>query len=552
MSFPSVVSSQVDPAAVTKVTRLFNNTLADVLAELIQNARRAGATAIRLRRTEAEDETRLSISDDGIGIADPSVVLSLGRSGWDDQIARREDPAGMGVFSLAGRHVIFRSRARGSDCGWQIDIPSHAWEDGTPIPVSTCAQDIGTEIVLTLDKAWAGTLDAAARGAARYCPIPVFLDGEELKREDWLSGACAIFEEAGVRIGVFDDRRANVHSQSINFHGVTVAGAISTIAEKHHQWCARVDIVDAPDLQLVLPARKEMVENEALAELRRTVRRVMYRHIASRPSHRLPFAQWTEAAQLDVLLPEAKPELLAWAPATADIHTGITRANLTATDGLMIVEDFCPSIGQSAYLALDRDDRFSGRLASRDAQMEGYTWYGRLPRITDLSFEIEREGQVSVFSETQFPGLENGVVDRLDLIVTLNSRPDQAVSIPAPALVDYDEGMCCSVEEASIILTTPEAVSTEDLVDLLDAICFSASDDRDADSWDTQHDRFLLDAREIAVSILQGEDAAVLERLRAVLSMRVQWFVPAGRILRAVIGREGLQLAIEDAPADPA
>lgn len=548
MSLPSVVSSQVDPAAVTKVTRLFNNTLADVLAELIQNARRAGATAVQLHRTEAEDGPRLSISDDGIGIADPSVILSLGRSGWNDQVARREDPAGMGVFSLAGRHVVFRSRARGSDCGWQVDIPSHAWEDGTPIPVSTCAQGIGTEIMLTLDKPWADTLDAAARGAARYCPIPVYLDGEELKREDWLAGACAIFEEAGVRIGVFDDRRANVYSHSINFHGVTVPGAIATIAEKHVHWCARVDIVDAPDLQLVLPARKEMVENEALTELRRTVRRAIYRHIATRPGHSLPFAEWTEAAEHDVLLPEAKPELVEWAPATADIHTGITQANLSAIDGVMIVERFCPSIGQSARLALARDDRFAGRLASADPRMEGYAWYDRLPRITDLYFEIERDGETHVFSETQFPGLDDGLVDRLDLIVTLNDRAEQAVTIPARVLVDYDEGMCCAMDEASILYASAEAVSTEDLVDLLDAISFSASDDRDADSWDTQHDRFLLDAREIAVSILHGEDAAILERLRAVLSRRVQWFVPEGRIFRAAIGRDGLQLAIEDAP----
>ena len=33
-------------------------------------------------------------------------------------------------------------------------------------------------------------------------------------------------------------------------------------------WHVRVDIVDAPALQLVLPARKEMVQNAALAELR--------------------------------------------------------------------------------------------------------------------------------------------------------------------------------------------------------------------------------------------------------------------------------------------
>lgn len=40
MPLPTVIHSQVDPAAITKVTRLFNNTLVDTLAELIQNSRR--------------------------------------------------------------------------------------------------------------------------------------------------------------------------------------------------------------------------------------------------------------------------------------------------------------------------------------------------------------------------------------------------------------------------------------------------------------------------------------------------------------------------------
>ncbi|WP_313806618.1 hypothetical protein [Sphingobium sp.] len=32
MSLPAIIHSEIDPAAITKVTRLFNNTLGDVLA----------------------------------------------------------------------------------------------------------------------------------------------------------------------------------------------------------------------------------------------------------------------------------------------------------------------------------------------------------------------------------------------------------------------------------------------------------------------------------------------------------------------------------------
>lgn len=545
MTFPTVIRSQVDPVAVTKVTRLFNNTIGDVLAELIQNARRAGASRVELRVTEAEGVRLLSVSDDGQGIKDPTVVLALGRSGWDDTVAKREDPAGMGVFSLAGRHVVIRSCSRTTGIGWQIDIAPDAWESGTPIPVEPSTGAYGTEIIISLDEAWAAALDQSARYAARHAPICVLLNGERLKQEDWLAGARGLVEEDGVRIGIFDDHRTNQHSASINFHGVTVAGKLPSITDGDTTWCVRVDIVNAPDVQLVLPARKEMVENEALQRLRRAARRAVYRHLAGLKGHRLSFRDWREAAELGVALPEARPELRAWTPATADLHTGTTSQTLNTTADLLLVDRFGISLEQCAHAALSRDGRFEGRLASHDDKMEGYTWYDRLPRITDMAFEIERDGETATFDDTELPGLESGLVDRLDLKLTVSGSPPETLSIPAPVMIEYDDSHHWSIEDAAIVFTSPESVTASELVALLEGACFSSSDERDADSWETQHDRFLLDAREIATRILMGDDAALLERLRAVLAYRVQWFAPEGRKLYAIIGRDTLELDID-------
>src|SRR3546814_11058540 len=75
--------------SITKVTRLFNNTIGDVLAELIQNARRAGASLLALTTSEHNGRTWLSVTDNGAGIEDPSVLLAFGGSGWDEaQIGR--------------------------------------------------------------------------------------------------------------------------------------------------------------------------------------------------------------------------------------------------------------------------------------------------------------------------------------------------------------------------------------------------------------------------------------------------------------------------------
>src|SRR3546814_14318305 len=88
-----------------------------------------------------------------------------------------------------------------------------------------------------------------------------------------------------------------------------------------------------------------------------------------------------------------------------------------------------------------------------------------------------------------------------------------------------------------------------ELVDLLDGACFCASDDREADSWDTQHDRFLLDAQDMATRLLLGDEAALLERLRAILAYRTQWFAPEGAQFVAVLGRETTAVRTAPGPA---
>src|SRR3546814_2432944 len=119
---------------------------------------------------------------------------------------------------------------------------------------------------------WPKSRETVAKRAARYGPLPCQLNGQYLPREDWLKGAETIVEQDGVRIGIYRNYLHRHFSPSINFHGVTVASLLPTVAEKDRHWAAKIDIVDAPELQLVLPARKEMVENGALQSLREAIR----------------------------------------------------------------------------------------------------------------------------------------------------------------------------------------------------------------------------------------------------------------------------------------
>lgn len=272
---PATIATAVAPETIARVTRLFNNTAFDVVTELFQNARRAGALAVAVVIQTGGPDTLLHIADDGHGIADPASVVTLGRSGWSDETRRAEDPAGMGVFSLAGRDVIIRSYSRPDRQGWIAHIPASAWETSRPIAISSDPITSGTAITVRVPEAWLKSLEADIARAAKHYPLPVTLNGDMLPREDWLKDADHVEEWNGTRIGVFHKHPSHYSSRDgrLNFHGLTIPCDLPFVQEvdRGGHWIARVDIFDAPAIQLVLPARKEVVENDGIAGLRDAV-----------------------------------------------------------------------------------------------------------------------------------------------------------------------------------------------------------------------------------------------------------------------------------------
>ena len=113
------IRAVVHEAAISKVSRFFDATTEQIISELLQNARRANASRVDI--TTRYDRT-VTISDNGHGIADPATLLSFGQSDWSVETARAEDPAGMGIFSLARRRtrIASRPRSRGGEeaAGW--------------------------------------------------------------------------------------------------------------------------------------------------------------------------------------------------------------------------------------------------------------------------------------------------------------------------------------------------------------------------------------------------------------------------------------------------
>jgi hypothetical protein len=556
MTFPTSIRPVVGQALITRVTRLYNGTMTDCLHELLQNARRAGATRVDINLVAHGTGPTLVLSDDGRGIDDPVHLLTLGQSGWDQETANREDPAGMGLFSLAGRHVTVRSWSRAASQGWQVVIPVDGWTGDQALSIEPCGLPSGTEISVLLPADWVRGLDAALKAAALYCPLPVRFQGDEIERKGFLDGACYMETGEGYHIGVFK-RRAHEprYHPRVNFHGVTLAcqhDDVVEVAPPAYVWSARIDIDAAPSLQLVLPARKEMVENEALKAARVAMERAIYRAIAAQGNHRLPFKSWLRAKALGVDLPEAARSLIVWKPTTADSSSPFLGAE-EATDAadMIIIRPAQADIDQAAASVLSNADLLGGTAADPERQFEGYDWYDRLPRLTQIDFTFWRDGQCWTYGTSDpddLPGdLESGPVDSLlmDLVMAASGHAGAVSAIrtfEVNALIAANDGSW--LEEANVLFSKTAALSPEALGHLIDASFFCASEDSGSDSWQTQYDRFCDEARDLANTLLLGEEKALLASLHSAFHDHLRWLIPEGRQLTLTARRDDLVISL--------
>ena len=111
----ATIRARVGDSAIDNVTRLFSAGLADIFTETLQNSRRGGANRVAATIEQDGDSTRVTLADDGVGIADPAVLLTFGESNWKAGIAEAEDPAGFGLLALSRRGCTLRWRVPGGD-----------------------------------------------------------------------------------------------------------------------------------------------------------------------------------------------------------------------------------------------------------------------------------------------------------------------------------------------------------------------------------------------------------------------------------------------------
>jgi hypothetical protein len=283
---------------------LFTGTLEGRVIEILQNARRAGATKVEINNQDGH----VTVRDDGRGIEDFAKLLDLGGSGWEDSLEASEDPAGVGIFCLAPREVTIRSN------GQVATISGKGWT-GAPVAIHDDPEPVQGTVLRFQDEAWT---PAAVDRNAVFCGMDVTVDGEPCPKRAFLSDQATPHPELGCRIEVRETEtldswhcscnRSPYHSRNalVNFHGQVVAFDCHPVSEHHLHFL--VDMTGEPTgIRLMLPARTCLVENEAFRDLKDALEREAFRYLQRRGHHSLPYKEYLRAKKLGINLPEAEP-----------------------------------------------------------------------------------------------------------------------------------------------------------------------------------------------------------------------------------------------------
>lgn len=262
-----------------------------VLGELMQNARRAGAT--RIDFTVDVEKKTATVQDDGHGITDFGVLVALCDSGWTEQVQLTDKPFGMGLFSLffAAQTVKFRSGGRSLTVSLD-DIVSKR-ELVTQIDPETTGAP-GTRIDLIglsdkmIDKFWdhgcgvnviqTPVLFREISNRAKGFPIQVFINGQECERpyaQVSLHGAQTPIGFVSYP-GVTDDslKIPDTRYMHLFLQGLPIGPDYGRI----HGIIIHLDSVLSTAR---MPDRSELFDhNEQLAELRKTLKDMVLHRLA--------------------------------------------------------------------------------------------------------------------------------------------------------------------------------------------------------------------------------------------------------------------------------
>lgn len=424
----STICASVNPRLLAKANRLFTGSLAGRVIEILQNARRAGATRVQITNRDG----LVHVHDNGHGIQSFEMLLNLGGSGWGPTCEAGEDPAGVGLFCLAPRAMRIRS---GGVC---LRLTKESWA-GSPVRLESDPRLVRGTLLSFPDEPWIHEL---VEPHAIFSGMRVIVDGKTCDQQPFITQEAVEVPELGCRIQVLPSQalpRSHQHPSDryeggnvlMNFHGQVIRFYDRAVQETHLYHL--VEFTGAPtQLRLMLPARTRIVENEAYQQLRQVIERESYRYLQRQGRHRLPFRQYLRARELGILLPEAEPTyrmglLFGESPEPVQIDRPLT----FPLEQCYQLEDIDERITQDAanMHLLGALGEFEAPFVpvSIDGSYDGYSW-ARTTVVESVELTVGDE----IHSDSVWGGVLTCVSS---LVITVHCSDGRSFSSPVPMAV---------------------------------------------------------------------------------------------------------------------
>lgn len=406
----SYLTITVDDRILSVAKHFSDSSLKEILQELLQNSRRSNSEAVWIRSVVINNRYFIEVSDDGTGIFEEKVEISLGGSNWNQKLKDTESPAGCGLFSLAKRGCTINSS------GKEVNLSPEVFEGKVGTNIIDVDYNQGTTITFPLTVEEQQSLGESVREVAQYFPLPVYFEGEKVTQGDFLRGSLYRREWKGVTIGVYPEEFTTL-PRTLNFKGILLQQSFPVVqylqqsfpvvqykrGEKFYQnsyVTTIVDVNDCPDLKLVLPNRKEVVKDEFVKRLLTECERTIYQYIATLSKHDLSYADYSKAKALGVNLKEAEAKLYSWAaPVANDLTLSQKPTQLHAikdSSSFLVVkfEEDTYTVGElqnfsHAWLTSNNKEI----LLEPQEAYKGYSWYNALDSVKEfcMSYSVGRQ-----------------------------------------------------------------------------------------------------------------------------------------------------------------
>ena len=540
------IRARIAQGAVQRVTSFYNASIGAILGEMYQNARRSGATDVRVDIDRGT--MTVTVSDNGNGIGNPEAVLSFGQSDWSEAIAD-EHPAGMGLYSLSRRGATITSRTAALDGSWRVHLQPEHFRGEAPATIEPFEPDgpVGTTVTFPITKNDdIGYAVHVAQERAVHMPLKVTVCGERVAHRPFMESEqlAGLIVDDDLMFGVaYHENRGGADPDNpthrdlvVNFHGHVVTDRdihSPVVRSLDGWWSACVEVKRCPALELVLPAREKVIANSYLPTLLERMEHAIYEVIEQTGKPRsLIFEHARRAKEAGYDIDCRDDRLLKWTCMPAD--PGWHGYPETATgeippDALIVSRKLNASQRTMLDLALhcekadmDKAETEDGsptrsRLFAETKALDRFEWYDRIPRVVDLHVEIEDGGTVSRPAGNY---ARSRLADRVWIVLSVEQR-DGGAGATKTIRLETDMALSCDdhaefASGAGLVLSRNRRTDRRLIAEAVSRALFVTSDNCDA-SWTSQEESFSEDLEIEMTTLLDGADAGLETAIRNAL-----------------------------------